>query len=186
MRTLRIGISMRGSNQAFTLIELLIVMTILGVFAGIMSLRVEGIFTGGDLSLAARRIIGAITEHRGEAAYRQQERVLCFNMDQHAFYSLKRQEKGDETIFFSKQDENKEIIGKIDLPSGVYFEDVVIPSKGKVQEGEAYMTFFKNGCVDGSLIHLRNEADESYTLEVNPITGQVKVHDGYIEKETQF
>ena len=57
---------------------------------------------------------------------------------------------------------------------------------GKIQEGEAFITFFANGCVDRSLIHLRNEKDEVYTLEINPLTGHVKIHDRYIEQKTEL
>ena len=69
------------------------------------------------------------------------------------------------------------------LPQGVHVEDVVVLPFGKKQEGEAKIRFFANGTIDDSLIHLRNEAGEVYTLEINPLTGNVVIHDTYMDKK---
>ena len=57
------------------------------------------------------------------------------------------------------------------------------PAANKIQEGEARIRFFANGTVERALIHLRNEKNDAYTLEINPLTGFVKIYDGYIEKK---
>ena len=77
------------------------------------------------------------------------------------------------------------LVKKQELPPGVSIEDVVVLSRGKDQEGEAFIRFFANGCVEHSLIHLRNISNEAYTLEINPVTGWVRIHEGYIEKKKE-
>ena len=57
--------------------------------------------------------------------------------------------------------------------------------KGKIQEGEARLLFFPDGSIERSLIHLRNEKNEVYTLEINPLTGAVKIYDRYIEQKSE-
>ena len=68
---------------------------------------------------------------------------------------------------------------------GVDLEDVVISSKGKIQGGETAIRFFSNGCIDRSIIHLKNERNETHTLKINPITGQLTIYDKYIDQEME-
>jgi hypothetical protein len=90
--------------------------------------------------------------------------------------------KAEESLF----EEEKEVAPRQkDLPSGVFFADVVLDTLGKIQEGKAEVRFFANGCVEHTLIHLKNEGGKIYTLEINPVTGLIKTHEGYIEQKRQ-
>jgi hypothetical protein len=150
-------------------LELLAVVFILALFTGLLAVRSGGFLSGGDLRLASRMIIGEVTRLRGMAAHTHREQVLGLDIDKNRFYSL-------EPLADGKTLEKK------DLPGGVRLADVVILSKGKIQGGEARIRFFANGCVDRSLIHLKNENDEAYTLEINPLTGRIKIHDTYVDQ----
>ena len=174
-------------NRAFgfTLIELSVVLFIVALFSALLTIRVEGVFTGGDLRLASRIIIGEITLLRGIAAYTHKEQELGFNIDENHFYTFhpvaEEDENGSEWSSGEKEAQKK-IIG---LPDGVRLEDVVILPMGKFQEGEARIRFYANGSVDRSLIHLRNEKDKAYTLEISPSTGRVVIHDKYIDQKME-
>lgn len=67
------------------------------------------------------------------------------------------------------------------LPDPVYFKDVITEHNPVPQEGgEATINFFPNGYVEHAIINLRDEDDEvHYSLETNPITGQVKIENEY-------
>ena len=168
----------------FTLIELLIVLLIVGLFSALLSIRVEGLLSGGDLRLASRMIIGEINKLRGKAAYSHKNQVLGCNVDENSFYSIEPVPDG-QTPSEWLTDERETTPKAVVLPAGVELEDVVIRSTGKVQEGVARIRFFANGCIDNSLIHLRNEKNKVYTLEINPITGQVRIHDRYIDQKKE-
>ncbi|MCP4665615.1 MAG: prepilin-type N-terminal cleavage/methylation domain-containing protein [Deltaproteobacteria bacterium] len=160
-----------GNRSGFTVVELLAVVFILALFSGILSVRIGGLLSGGDLRLATRMMINEVSRLRGLAAHTHREQVLGLNMDTNRFYSLEAPAR-------------ERTLEKRSLPAGVTLEDVVILSRGKIQGGEARIRFFPNGCVDRSLIHLRNERDEAYTLEINPLTGHIKIHDTYIDQKT--
>ena len=174
MQTLLTGLLWKNRVNGFTLVELLVVMLIVGLFSALISIRIEGSLSGGDLRLATRVIMGEINKLRGKAACTHKEHVLGLNVDENYLYSIQS---------IPQEGELSEKIKK--LPSGVNLEDVVIFSEGKIQEGEAKIRFFANGCIDRSLIHLTNEKDEKYTLQINPITGQITVYDKYIDQKME-
>jgi prepilin-type N-terminal cleavage/methylation domain-containing protein len=161
----------RNRRFGFTLLELIAVMFILAMMSGLLTMRMGGGLFGGDLRLATRMIVGEVYRLRGIAAYTHRGQVLGLDVDSNRFYSLEPLADG-------------KTLKKQALPVGVTLEDVVIFPKGKIQEGEARIRFFPNGCVDRSLIHLRNEHHEAYTLEINPVTGQITIHDTYLEQKT--
>jgi len=67
------------------------------------------------------------------------------------------------------------------LPDPVFFKDVITEHQPTpVEAGEATLNFFPNGYVEHAVINLRDEKDEiHYSLETNPITGQVKIENEY-------
>lgn len=73
------------------------------------------------------------------------------------------------------------------LPKGVYFKDVYAEHQlERLDQGEAYIYFFPQGYVERSVINLRDGKDEvHYSLEVNPVTGAVKIERGYKEPELE-
>ncbi|MBN2033371.1 MAG: prepilin-type N-terminal cleavage/methylation domain-containing protein [Deltaproteobacteria bacterium] len=192
MVKVKMGMSATGRNSAvsvgrgfagFTLFEMIIVLFIVSLFLSLVRVPIEGMLAGGDLGRGTRMIMSEVTRLRGEAAYARKPQALVLNMTEHSFYPLEPEE--DRKLDGSLSETEKRISDKQMLPQGVYFEDVVVLSRGKDQEGEAYIRFYANGCVDHSLIHLKNSANHTYTLEINPITGYVRIHDGYIEKKKE-
>ena len=179
----RTGLKRRGDQKGFTLFELVIVVFIVTLFLGLVSVPIEGVLAGGDLGRATRMIMSEVSRLRGEAAYTRKPQALILNITENSFYPYEpREETKVEDLLTETEGVSSR---KQVLPAGVFIEDVVVLSKGKDQEGEAFIRFFSNGCVEHSLIHLRNSANESYTLEIQPVTGFVRTHEGYLEKKIQ-
>lgn len=175
------GSNRRRDQRGFTLFELVIVVFIITLFLGLVSVPIEGVLAGGDLGKATRMIMSEVSRLRGEAAYTRKPQALILNIAENSFYPYEpEEEKASGELLKEKKLESR---WKQTLPPGVYFEDVVVLSKGKEQEGEAFIRFFSNGCVEHSLIHLKNSANEAFTLEINPVTGSIRIHEGYLEKK---
>jgi prepilin-type N-terminal cleavage/methylation domain-containing protein len=181
--TLRTGTPRGSRSWGFTLLELLVVLLIVALFSALYSVRIEGVLSGGDLRLASRVIMGEISKMRGKAAYTHRNHFMVFNLDENTLtaFSTRDSSRGSSEGKVEAEDESFSTLVK--LPKGVDLEDVVIYQKGKVQQGKVNYTFFANGTVERALIHLRNQKDEAYTLEINPLTGQVTVHDSYIDQQ---
>ncbi|MFC1884868.1 prepilin-type N-terminal cleavage/methylation domain-containing protein [Thermodesulfobacteriota bacterium] len=158
--------------QGFTLMELLVVLLIVALFSALVSVRIEGVLSGGDLRLASRMIIGEVARLRGHAAHTRSEKALVFDVDENCYYQ-------------TTSGENETPLKKISFPKGVQLKDVTLVTRGTFQDGKAKIKFFANGCVERSLIHLINENDSEYTLEIRPITGRVIIHDRYIEQRSE-
>ena len=177
----------KNETAGFSLFEIAVVLFIISLFFVLVTVPIEGILSGGDLGQATRMLMSEVSKLRGEAAYTRKIQTLVLNIEQNTFYALEPEtpvefRKTEESLFEGK----KEVVpGKKDLPSGVSFADVVLDTLGKVQEGKAEIRFFANGCVEHTLIHLKNEGGKFYTLEINPVTGLIRTHEGYIEQKRE-
>jgi len=177
----------RNRKAGFSLFEIAIVLFLISLFFVLVTVPIEGVLSGGDLGQATRMLMSEVSNLRGEAAYTRKIQTLVLNIEQNTFYALEPEtlvefRKTEESLF----EEEKDVLPAIKaLPSGVFFADVVVDTMGKVQEGKAEVRFFANGCVEHTLIHLKNEGGKFYTLEINPVTGLIRTHEGYIEQKTE-
>ena len=187
MRMSPTGRPEKNRTAGFTLFEFAVVLFLISLFFVLVTVPIEGVLSGGDLGQATRLLMSEVSKLRGEAAYTRKIQTLVLDMEQNTFYALTPEtlvefRKTEESLF----KEEKEIAPlKKDLPSGVFFADVVLDTLGKLQEGKAQIRFFTNGSVDHALIHLKNEGGKSYTLEINPVTGLIRTHEGYIDQKRQ-
>lgn len=177
----------KNRPAGFTLLEFAVVLFLISLFFVLVTVPIEGVLSGGDLGQATRMLMSEVSKLRGEAAYTRKIQTLVLDIEQNAFYALEPEtlvefRKTEESLFAEEEDV---VPRKKDLPSGVFFADVVLDALGKVQEGKAEVRFFANGCVEHTLIHLKNEGGKVYTLEINPVTGLIRTHEGYIEQKRQ-
>ena len=177
----------KNETAGFSLFEIAVVLFIISLFFVLVTVPIEGILSGGDLGQATRMLMSEVSNLRGEAAYTRKIQTLVLNIEQNTFYALEPEtpvefRKTEESLF---EEEKEVVLRKKDLPSGVSFADVVLDTLGKVQEGKAEIRFFANGCVEHTLIHLKNEGGKFYTLEINPVTGLIRIHEGYIEQKRE-
>jgi prepilin-type N-terminal cleavage/methylation domain-containing protein len=180
MGMLPIGRSKKGSPPGFTFIEIIAVLAIFGLFVSVTTLRIENVLTGGDIRLATRIIMSEIRKVRGDAARSRKEHVLVLQIEENALYPV---EPGPEQNVLWPANEDETARDYRHLPGGVSIEDVIVFPHGKVQEGEARICFFADGTIERSLIHLRNDKGVIYTLEINPLTGHVVIHDRYVDQK---
>jgi len=165
------------AKGGFTLFELLIVLILLSIFGSLLFTRVADVISEGDLRSASRMVIGEIQRYRAQAAYSRADRFLAVDMDKNSLYGVNSHGELLSDV------ERTSGLQEKSLPSGVRLEDVVIHPKGKIQESIAVIRFCPDGSLERALIHLRNEAEEVYTLQLNPFTGAVNVYETYVDEK---
>ena len=157
-------------------------MFILALFCGHALIKVRNGIVRGDLRRATRMIAGEVKRLRGKAACTHKRQVLGFDIDKNYLYTVKSLPKGKRPSELLLE-EREAALDIMELPEDVYLEDVALLSRGKNKWGETVVGFFASGCVEPALIHLKNHKDEFYTLQINPVTGHVKVYDRYVDQK---
>ncbi len=66
------------------------------------------------------------------------------------------------------------------LPKGVRFQDISTPRQEQVRQGQCIVVAWPTGWVDPATIHILDEADKSYTMLIEPLSGMVRLEEGYL------
>jgi general secretion pathway protein H len=171
--------SRRPLGQAgFTLLELVLVIFIIGMVTALVFPKFRNL-GGGDVKVEARTLIGRIQGLYNEATFTRHTHRLVYDLDTQRYWGeVKPKEGGDE---FTEVDPT--FMAPVTLPTGVTLKDVVTERAGKRQEGKAYTYFLPLGRAEVTTIHLEEKDGAELTLQVNPLTGKVRVEKGYVETE---
>jgi prepilin-type N-terminal cleavage/methylation domain-containing protein len=161
-------------NNAFTLLELVVVLFLVALFATIAIPRIHLFISRGDTNKAIRQIRGVVRYLTGMSASTRVRYRLNYNLVEGVCWVSCQNEQGEFI-------EEKEILTRpLHLPPGVIFKDIVTP-RGMQKEGVAYTEFSPNGWVEQTLLHL--EGSTIVTAKLLALTGEVKVYDGYVTEE---
>jgi prepilin-type N-terminal cleavage/methylation domain-containing protein len=171
MRIFRATISPR--NEGFTLVELLIVILVMGIFITFASVNWDIGSKKGKDALLERFSIN-IAMIREEAVSDYENKVLEFDL-------------GAGKVRIGSVDEKNAFVesGEVELSDEYRLQDLVINGQ-PCPTGKCYVTFRADGTVDRTIVHLEGK-DESdlYSMIVNPLTARVTGENGHTE-ETPF
>lgn len=185
-----------SSQKGFTLIEVMIVLSILGALVAVGLPRIRG--QQNNFKTITRQLSTLTREVRNQARVKRMTYRLAFRMgekEQNAYWvenapanyvipseaTLERLRDVDEdkrppspfqkvTKFFK---EDKE------LPGGFFIGSIETPSMKEPQkEGIAYVYFTAEGLVEKAIIQITNRKEVTWSLVINPITG----HADLVEK----
>lgn len=159
------------ARRGFTLIEIMVVVAIIGVLAGILVPRLPDV-TASRLKSTARRLAGTITYLYERSAATQLVYRLTLDMESNEFYVslLNKENQFEETkLDFAKRTR---------LPDNVRVESADIPAQGVVSAGQAQIHFFPGGFTEQAYVYLKDVSGNELTLEVHPLTGRVRILEG--------
>ena len=164
------------TQDGFTLVELSIVILLLSFVLLFSIPRYADVLGGQRLKSSGHLITGMVRYVYDQATAKR--RIYRLN------YSLK-----DGQLWISFLNDEGEFVDDLSplgrrqqLLTGVRFEDIVTPTE-KVKEGKTYTLFFPTGLVDKGIVHLRLEDGEQLSLFIHPLSGRVKIEQGYRDEE---
>lgn len=172
-------------REAFTLIELMVVVVVIGIVSAVIIPEMRGTYEEAVLKAVARQFTGACNLAYSRAVSLQRPHRLVINLGKQN-YSI--EQKGGEAPGFSKLKDvsgsDREFDSRITVQVRDSSEDIrdeAEPTAPPAMEpppsegGNATIMFNPDGTADEREIVLRDRDGFKLTLRINPITGRVEL-----------
>ncbi len=199
------------TKRAFTLIELLIVLAIVGLVLGLGYPQLKRIYRS-SLRSAAAQMAGMIRYGYDISVIKGRIHRVVFDFDKAVYrlevsntdelVSLEEETSQDEA---KKKEEREQPLSEEEpqkvppfspaegeagkdrnLPSGIIFDSVEnVSTKKKVTSDFAYLYFFPSGMTEDVIIRFSGEKSNTgfYSLRINPANAKVLIEGRYLEAE---
>ena len=170
--SIRTSITGKLNKQGFTLVELLVVISLVGIILVMAVPVTRDILTASSLKKASRQLIGLERNLRMEAVRNQVDYILLLDIPGASYYVI--------TSDMTPEKENDVKKNAKKFPAGVAVLDIINQKNEKVAEGVVKIKFGKNSICPPLVIHLAEDEDRM-TLVINPFLGVTAVYDHYAE-----
>ncbi|MCX7978158.1 MAG: type II secretion system GspH family protein [Bdellovibrionaceae bacterium] len=181
--------SKRTKNLGFTLLEILVVLAIIAAAIVVGATRFQR--KENSLKAVTRQMSTAVREVRNLSRVKRSAYRIVFDMSKepHAWWietSSQVKPIDPETLTQdSETEEDKPSLWQVDntmikepktLPSGIFFGMIESMHLGSpITTGKAYLHFFPSGFVEASAIQITDRKNTTWTIFVNPLTGQTDI-----------
>ncbi len=130
-----------------------------------------------DVAAGARRLIGTIRSLALAASSSKQTYTLYLDLDHRTYWAMTLDGPSE------RPSSDPGLAGRGALPDQVRFVDITTAGQGTVTAGTASIRFLPVGRTERALIRLGNQADAMLSLELNPVTGAVRVLEGAVRPD---
>ena len=162
-------------DKGFSLMELVIVLTILILSVSLVTSSMSNLSRTIELKAAAKKVSGILRYYRSEAINKGLVYQVLFDSESRAVKvrSVSLTEPADETETAEKKggDGVKTLYG---LPEGVRMKELDFPSPEYPCDFPA-VEFYPNGGSNGGSVLLNSPERKGYRIKIDFITGEVKI-----------
>ncbi|MBU0995646.1 MAG: type II secretion system GspH family protein [Proteobacteria bacterium] len=158
-------------NSGFTLVELIVVMTLISMMLSVTLPRLQGALFSGGTKQAFRTIILKIKALKENAVIDQRTYTLHVDMDNDTLW-MSHDAMTEEELLRERENQVK-------LSDGLIIVDVEYPGEGLMSQGEVEIGFYKKGYSDTAIIHLSDGGDEYYSFFIESFLSGTKLINGY-------
>lgn len=170
----------RGRRSGFTLIEMLGVIVIMALIAGLVTMNWRAILPRTELHSATRILASTIQGAHSEAIARNAVFRIEYDLDKHRYRVNTPYRLGGG---LAANDDDRVSQDWIDLPLSVRFERIQIDGV-EYRKGMVYVRFDPLGAASGHIITLEQEPyKDKYSIEVQGLTGMIDYHEGAFERQ---
>jgi Tfp pilus assembly protein FimT len=161
------------------MIELGMVLLVLGIVGALIIPRYGGILERQQMRRTINMLRGTVRYLHAHAAHTKRIYRLQFDLENQVM----------STCFLVSEDTCKEgatqVLREYTFPDLVRIVDVINFQGEKTREGEAVIHFHPTGIAEPSIIHLATLQEQYMTLTIEPLAGNIRVQDGYVEPENK-
>lgn len=169
-----------GARSGFSLTELLIVVAIIGMIAGVVIVGASAMLPGAHLAQAAHTLAAEVYGARSEAISRNQTYHIEYDIDAGSYQLITPFRSGGG---LAREEDERLATKREEMPKGIELTRITIDGID-YQEGRVRVRFDPLGTVSGhSVVLTQGEYEAMFTLEVLPLTGLVRFHEGEFTRE---
>jgi type II secretory pathway pseudopilin PulG len=162
----------RHREAGFTLIEIALVLFFFGVILAYVLPKVD---RSHDVASSARQLIGAIRSVMLAASSSKQTFTLYLDLNRQTYWAMTLDGQSE------RPPADSALSGQVTLPEQVQFLNVTTSRQGAVTSGVASIRFLPVGRTERAVIRLGAQQAVPLTLMLNPLTGEVRILDGYAD-----
>jgi Tfp pilus assembly protein FimT len=177
----------RSARAAFTLVELMVMVVILGMLATLTTFAWRAVLPSTELNSAVRGLAGTLSEARSDAIARNAEFWIEYYFEETAEHP-----RGYRVVTpfrvggqggLAVEDEQRLARPWVVLPDSVEFQAITVDGK-TFTGGRVTVRFDPLGAAsDHTIVLVQPEYENHYTIEVLALTGLVRFHDGVFQRE---
>ena len=159
-------------NQGFTLIELIVVITLISLMLFFAIPRFQVDVLSDNTNKASRWIMLKVHSLKEKAVREQKLYVLHISLDSNRLWITSE-------IMSQEEIQAAEANG-YELSDDINLLDVEYPDEEKISVGRADIYFYKKGYSDKAIIHISNDDNERRSFLIEPFLSHVRLYDKYI------
>jgi Tfp pilus assembly protein FimT len=170
-------------RAGFSLVELMGVIIILGLIGSVAMMSWQSLLPGAKVNAAIRNLSEALAGARSEAISRNARFEVWYDLDGEGYWVRTPYRIGGG-FATADDDEFRVIIDETDLAEvGLSIDTVTIDEEVYV-DGIVHVRFDALGASSAHTVVLHHAAfDQIHTIEVLPLTGEIRHHDGLYERD---
>jgi prepilin-type N-terminal cleavage/methylation domain-containing protein len=173
-----------GRNRAaFTLVELMVVIIILGLVGGVAVTSWVGLLPNQQFNSAVRELSEVLHGTRSDAIARSREFRILYDLDADT-YKVRTPFRLGGGFASGEDDPARLFIHETELAdAGIDLLQVTIDDV-KYTDGRVEVRFQPTGSSNYHLVELAQvNTERTFTLEVLPLTGEIRLHEGVFVRE---
>ncbi|MFO7839687.1 MAG: prepilin-type N-terminal cleavage/methylation domain-containing protein [Desulfosalsimonadaceae bacterium] len=171
----RPGVPVSSPSRGFTLMELIVVITLISVMTAFAFPRVNTALFRSDSRELSQWILLTARSLKKKSVSTGTPHILRVDLDNHRFRTRPLLQAGAEAGNFGAESKDS----GLELPDGFRLLDVQFVGGKTRESGTVAVRFYKKGYCDRALIHVEDAGGERITYEFQPFLYQVRIHESY-------
>lgn len=169
------GVAAPGESAGFTLLELIIVLVLAGLFMVVSIPALRDTLVDDPLKASARRLIGYINSVREMAVRDHEGYLLRIDLTENSIHFVPAREVGEENPDLLAGKNRFSPKGDVRLRS-------ILLSNGEIRRsGVVELWLNRQGYMERTVLHLEDDGRDAISLALYPFLMQIDIHDGVYE-----